>query len=97
MSEYEIKLLAKAREEFSTEFEWYEEQKDGLGGEFIKEIEQSLNLIRKNPNHYPSKINLFNEFVVKKYPYIIIYKIISSSSEIIITSIFHSKRNPTLK
>jgi hypothetical protein len=97
VSEYKIKLLAKARKEFLTAVEWYEEQKDGLGGEFIKEIEQSLNLTRKNPNHYPLKINHFNEFVVKKYPYILIYKITSSSSEIIITSIFHAKRNPTLK
>ena len=97
MSEYKVTLLYKARKEFLTAFDWYEEQKDGLGDIFGLEIEQSLNLIRKNPNHYPSKSNPFKEFVVKRYPFIIVFKIKISSNEIIIASIFHTKRNPKLK
>lgn len=97
MSGYKVTLLSKARKEFLTAFDWYEEQKEGLGDIFSLEIEQSLNLIQKNPNHYPSKSNLFKEFVVNRYPFIIVFKIRSSSNEIIITSIFHSKRNPKLK
>ena len=97
MSEYKVTLLSKARKEFLTAFDWYEEQKDGLGDIFSLEIEQSLNLIRKNPNHYPSKSNSLKEFVVKRYPFVIVFKIKSSSNEIIITSIFHTKRNPKVK
>ena len=97
MSEFKLIILIKARKEFITAFNWYEEQKDGLGDKFSLEIEQSLNLIRKNPNHYPSKTDHLKEFVVKKYPFIITYKMKRSAKEIIIASIFYTKRNPKLK
>lgn len=97
MSEFKLRILIKARKEFINAFYWYEEQKDGLGDKFSLEIEHSLNLIQKNPNHYPTKINPLKEFVIKKYPFVISYKIKNNSKEIIIASIFHTKRNPTLK
>lgn len=74
MSEFKLIILIKARREFITPFNWYEEQKDGLGDKFSLEKEKSLNLMRKNPNHYPSKTNPPKEFVIKQYPFIITYK-----------------------
>lgn len=97
MSENKVIVLPKAQKEFQTAYDWYEEQKDGLGDKFILEIELSLSLIQKNPNHYPTKNNPLKEFVVKKYPFIITYKVNFSSKEILIASIFHAKRNLKLK
>ena len=97
MSDFKLRVLIKARKELLTSFNWYEEQKEGLGDKLVLEIENSFNLILNNPNHYPTKIHPLKEFVVKKFPFVIVYKVKSISKEVIITSIFHTKRNPTLK
>lgn len=97
MSNYKVKVLPKARNEIFKAFDWYEEQKEGLGDKFGDEIQISINKILANPNHYPAKIISIREFIVKKYPFIIVYKVSEKKKEVIITSIFHTKRNPKLK
>jgi hypothetical protein len=97
VSKYKVRVLIKARKEVFDAFDWYEEQQEGLGDKFSEEIQISINKIQLNPNHHPLKTISLREFVVKKYPFVIVYKISERREEIIITSIFHTKRNPKLK
>lgn len=97
MSNYKVKVLSKARNEIFKAFDWYEEQEEGLWSKFSDEIQISINKIQINPKHYPIKLLTLREFVVKKYPFIIVYKFSEIKKEVIITSVFHTKRNPKLK
>ncbi len=92
-----IILTSKALKELDESFLWYEERLEGLGDRFIGFIEKSFHLIELNPERFPLKTKSFREFVVDKFPYVIIYEYIKEEQKIIVLHVFHTKRNPKRK
>lgn len=76
-------------------YDWYEEQKIGLGDLFLNELEKSYIKIEKNPFHYQKLKKSYRHFVLDKFPYVLIFEI--TENEIIIFAVFHTSRNPRLK
>ncbi|MBD3748026.1 MAG: type II toxin-antitoxin system RelE/ParE family toxin [Sphingobacteriales bacterium] len=97
MANYKIVLFLKAQKELNESYKWYEKQKSGLSLKFLNQVDESLKSISNNPEFYPVKERNYREFVMKVYPYLKIYKIKERTNEVLIFSIFHSKRNPKLK
>lgn len=92
-----IILSAKALNELDESFLWYEERLEGLGDRFIGFIEKAFFLIENTPERFPLKTKSFREFVVEKFPYVIVYEYIKEEQMIIILHVFHTKRNPKRK
>jgi hypothetical protein len=61
--------------EIKDAFEWYEEQKEGLGHEFIDEIEDCYNNLSKYPERYSYINHLYRRIKTNRFPYILIYEI----------------------
>ncbi|MDP9080508.1 MAG: type II toxin-antitoxin system RelE/ParE family toxin [Bacteroidota bacterium] len=78
--------------EIKDAFDWYEEQKDGLGHEFIKEIEACCNSLSKYPERYSYINDLYRRIKTNRFPYIIIYEIYNDT--IIILRVRHLKQKP---
>ena len=47
--------LPKAQKEILEAWEWYEDQQPGLGDRFKAEVRNKIELVLKNPLHYPLK------------------------------------------
>lgn len=94
---YSVYFHPNAEKEPLDSLGWYELSKKDLGIEFMTEINKVLDLIELNPLLFSIKRKLFREAVVKKFPYLIIYKIDFTSKKINILSIFNTNRNPRLK
>ena len=92
-----LQLTPKAKNEFLEAYDWYEKQKHGLGDTFKKDVYYFISIILENPKHYPTKDKQLREIVLKKFPFVIIYRIDEHTNTIYIASIFHTKRNPKLK
>ena len=92
-----IKLSVLAQKELEDSSEWYEEQSSGLGVDFAEVIYRSLNSILKNPEAYHNRKGNSREFVVKKFPFIIVYRFLKKENAVYILHIFHTSRNPKLK
>lgn len=90
-------LTKEADKEYSESAIWYEEQSIGLGDRFIITIQKKLELIQHNPERYPKRKEGLREAVVKVFPFVIIYSFNKKESLIVVSSIFHTKRNPTKK
>nr|MBC7614320.1 type II toxin-antitoxin system RelE/ParE family toxin [Pseudopedobacter sp.] len=97
MVNYKIVLYLKAQKELNESYKWYEKQKIGLGLKFLNQVDEDLKSIANNPKFYPSKERNYREFLMKIYPYLIVYKIKETTNEVLVSSIFHTKRNPKLK
>ena len=74
---------------------WYEEQRIGLGKEFIEAVLNEVERLKFYPFVFPNRYLNTREFKMKRFPYIIIYLI--EEDRIFIVSIFHSHRNPDEK
>lgn len=92
--EYTVELLSTAEEEMAEAFEWYEEQQVGLSAKLLEEITHYLDLISSKPLHFPVRFNNNHVAVLKKFPYLIVYKIDELSQTIFVNAFFHSSRNP---
>ena len=95
--EYYAQLTPKAKKEFIDAYDYYEEKVDGLGDKFRKEVYHFISSIINNPFHFPLKTKKQREAVLKKFPFLILFRIEESTKTIYVSSIFHTKRNPTFK
>src|SRR5258708_36343852 len=93
----EILFHPIADAENSEAYEWYENQKAGLGKEFEISIEKKLSQIVLNPLRYTKKRGIHREALVETLPYVVVYKFYSKENLIFISSIFHASRNPKKK
>ena len=86
--------LPRAQKEILDTWEWYENKQPGLGDHFKQEVRDKINLIVKNPLHYPLK-GKYREAQIDIFPFLLIYKIIKD--KIFIVSVFHTSRHPKKK
>lgn len=94
---YQLIFENKALKEFSDSFDWYEDQQAGLGNKFEKAVYQRLSEIQQNPERYPRKIKHYHETKIKKFSFLIVYRIYEQKKIILVVSVFHASRNPKWK
>ncbi|MFN5169177.1 MAG: type II toxin-antitoxin system RelE/ParE family toxin [Cyclobacteriaceae bacterium] len=87
-------LIPQADAEFQEAAQWYEEQKPGLGLQFISVIERKLFTIQAHPDRYPKRKQNFREAVVRGFPYSIVYTFNRKRKMVRVLAIFHSHRDP---
>lgn len=88
-----IIIHSEARAELDGAIAYYEEQKTGLGLDFLSEVERTVSKIQQNPNLGASyKTTGLRRYVMQRFPFLIFYR---EFEEIIwIVAIAHSNRRP---
>jgi plasmid stabilization system protein ParE len=87
----------RALKELSESFIWYQNQQIGLGDRFQEEINLKLDFITNHPNSFPIKKGSMREILLNDFPFSVTYTYNTVESVVLITSIFHNKRNPKKK
>ena len=80
--------------ELKEAYQWYEEREPGLGREFIRCVEASIQLIRRHPEIFPVTHKNIRQAVIRRFPYSIFY--FSTNNTITVLSVFHASRQPRL-
>ena len=94
---YLLEFDKEADLEFSDAFIWYERKREGLGVEFETAIIEALAKIAANPEHYGNRGNGFRQFVVRKFQFVIAFRVHEAGQTIFVSAIFHTSRNPAKK
>lgn len=76
-------------------YQWYEQQKQGLGEEFLTELDSYYTKLQSHPEYFGKIKKNFRQAVLKRFPYVIVYEIIKT--EVVVFAVFHTKSNPKLK
>lgn len=84
---------SEAIEELDGAISYYEDQKVGLGLDFLAEVEQALDKIQQNPNlGAVYKATGLRRYVIQRFPFLIFY---AELEEFIwVVAIAHGKRRP---
>ena len=85
-------LLPEAKRDVKKAYEWYEEQKSGLGDRFLERVEECLSAIARNPKAFQLIARDARRAIVKQFPYVIFYGI--EVKAIYVYSVFHTSRHP---
>jgi plasmid stabilization system protein ParE len=81
----------RAEIELAEAVDWYEEQRAGLGAEFLQEFD-ALDRIVENPFQYQIIEDDIRRAPLHRFPYGIMYAL--SEDELLILTCFHGNRDP---
>lgn len=82
----------KVPDDVDTAYEWYEQQRMGLGNEFLAAVRLQLDLIQDNPELCAVLSRNVRASTVHQFPYVIYYRI--EAERIYVLAVQHSSRHP---
>lgn len=71
---------------------WYDEQRPGLGEEFVIAVEAAVSEIVRLPDAWPVVHRNARRYLMERFPYCIYYR--ASEDEIVIVACMHGARDP---
>ncbi len=89
---YEIIVRREAQLETQDAFRYYEDKSDGLGFEFLRSLDASLQSVKRNPFAYQTIYKEARRVLLRKFPYALFYVV--EENRIIFLACFNQKRNP---
>ncbi len=94
---YIITIRKRAAKEYLEAIAWYKERSQMAAKNFVKEVNDAFTKVEFEPAKHKNTYKHFYEIKLHKYPFSIVYFIDEEETRIVITTIFHYKRNPKKK
>ena len=91
---YRTIVRPEAENDLKEAFSWYEGKRQGLGYDFLLQMDAGVRFIERNPEICPPEYKGTRKHLIKRFPYKIIYLVEKES--IIILAVIHGKRSPNL-
>ena len=90
----ELILAPEAEAEIAEAADWYDQQKSGLGVEFVLAVASTLAAIHENPFQYQIVWKEYRRAGIARFPYGLIYRL--TDRELMVIACFHGRRNPRI-
>lgn len=84
-----------AEEEFVEAAAWYEQQRRGLGLQFIAEIDEAVERAAAFPEHCPVVLRDVRRAVARRFPFAIYFRV--RGNELVVLAVFHGRRDPMIR
>jgi len=81
-----------AQVEFDKAAIWYNDQHQGLGEEFVQEIDDVVSQAATHPERYPVVAGDVRRAVARRFPYSVFFRI--RADTLVVLAVFHGRRNP---
>lgn len=91
---YQVIFRRQAQREFDKAGDWYEQERAGLGLEFLAEIECLIKRIAHNPEQFPILYRDVRKAVAQRFPYCVYFRL--RNQHIVVLAVFHSASNPAV-
>lgn len=93
--DYKIEIRPLAAIGIIEAYDWYEMQRDGLGIEFLMELEIFYLALQQNPDTYSYYQKPVRHGTLNRFPYTVVYE--TFVEVIVIYSVFMYRQNPDKK
>lgn len=87
-------LRRAAQSEFDEAADWYEQQRRGLGRDFVKQVQAVFNRMRRVPKQFPVVIENVRQALVERFPYSVFFVV--EPKRIVVLAVFHHRRDPAI-
>ena len=88
---YEVLIRGKTKADIRRAAKWYEYQREGLGKEFVAEVDAAIGRIQANPEQYEVIHREIRHAILRRFPYGIFYRI--QTLKISVFAVLHLKRD----
>jgi toxin ParE1/3/4 len=92
--ELSLRLIVRpdAEADIAAGYDWYEEQREGLGREFVEEISTTMAAVQSEPLRFPAMFRKLRRALVHRFPYGIFFVV--RSDTLIVVAATHLARDP---
>jgi len=84
-------ILPGAEQDITEAYDWYQERELGLGEEFLRCIDASIQTIKRNPEIYAFAHEKYRRALVRRFPYAIFYEYFEDT--ITVYAVFHCSQD----
>jgi plasmid stabilization system protein ParE len=89
-----LRITSRAQQDVTRAYEWYEENVTGLGLEFIKCVNDRINHISHDPQHFQKVFaDSVQRALVFRFPFAIYF--VEKGSSLIVFAVLHQRINPS--
>ena len=92
MIEYRLISEPPADLDVEAAFEWYENERSGLGLEFLDELRASYNRIADGPLKYEELRGGIRRALLRRFPYAVYFAI--EGGIVVVVAVLHASRDP---
>jgi plasmid stabilization system protein ParE len=85
-------IRPEAEADLANARDWYEQQRVGLGAEFLLCVEEVLERIDRTPEIYMVVYHDVRRALTRRFPYAVYYRI--ASNDVVVVGILHTRRDP---
>lgn len=85
-------ITAEAEEDFTEVKDWYDQQRRGLGQDFVLCVEEALERIRRIPQGAREVYPGVRRVVVRRFPYGVFYRV--DPDQIAVIAVYDCRRDP---
>lgn len=78
--------------EIQNSYDWYQKQADGLGDDFINELELSYQAITRFPKAWAIFRKDFRRYLLARFPFSVIYR--ENADIIYVVAVMHNHKKP---
>jgi len=87
-----VRLRDEAEHDLADAASWYEQQRTGLGHEFLDDVQSVLDRIGEDPLNFPIVHRSARRAVMNRFPFCIYF--IAKQTETIVFAVIHGTRHP---
>jgi plasmid stabilization system protein ParE len=88
----ELVFAQEAQQDIEEAYRWFEEQRVGLGEDFLSCVDACIQNICRVPELYPKIHEDYRRALVRRFPYAVFYEY--TEAKVVVYSIFHTSQNP---
>jgi plasmid stabilization system protein ParE len=87
-----VRLREEADRDLADAASWYEQQRPGLGHEFLDDVQSALDRIGEEPLNFPIVHRNARRAVMNRFPFCIYF--LAGETEIVVFAVIHGTRHP---
>jgi len=92
MNRFPLEIHPEAIAEARAAIQWYQVHSDDAAKAFLSELDVGIEGIQSSPELYPPYLHGTRCYMLRRFPYLIVYRITPSSIQVI--AVAHGKRRP---
>ena len=96
MDTYEVKIDIDAFLDIQEAADWYNYKVEKLGDRFKRKVKLQINGLKNNPETYRIRYNNVRCVLIKKFPFLIHFKIDKKNRIVEVIAVIHTSRNPKI-
>lgn len=88
----ELIITSEAEQDVAEAYAWYENQRPGLGEEFLRCVDACVQAMCRTPEMNTTVYESYRRGLVRRFPYAVFYEY--ENQTVIVYAVFHAARDP---